>query len=140
MANYYSMGRTNHFAVKDQLAFVAEITPIIGEDDEIVREEKDGVDGFVLLFPDGVPSEYYDYGYPEDYDVEPIQLDWVDIISKHLPDGEVCIIQEIGYEKLRYLTGYSVAFNNKGEQEHTNINSIYDQAKELGTRITMAEY
>lgn len=136
MANYYSMGRTNHFAVKDPEAFQAEIAPIIGDGD-IVREERDGVDGFVLLFGEGVPSEHYDY---EDEDAEPIQLDWEDIISPHLVDGEVCIIQEIGNEKLRYLTGYATAFNNKGERESISLSAIYDQAKELGTRITWAEY
>lgn len=136
MANYYSMGRTNHFAVKDPDAFQAEITPIIGDGD-IVREEREGVDGFVLLFGEGVPSEHYDY---EDEDAEPIELDWEHIIAPHLADGEVCIIQEIGNEKLRYLTGYAIAFNNKGERDVVNLDNIYDKAQRLGTRVTVAEY
>lgn len=138
MANYYSMGRTNHFSVKDPDAFEAEITPFFENNEgEIVREEKDGVDGFVLLFPDGVFTEHYDY---DNDDADAVELDWEAIISKHLPDGEVCIIQEVGYEKLRYLTGYATAFNNKGETQVINLCHIYDKAKELGTRITWAEY
>lgn len=138
MANYYSMGRTNHFAVKDPDAFEAEITPLVG-DGEIIREERDGVEGFILLFPDGVPC-YYDPEPDDDSDGESIELEWDNIIAPHLVDGQVCVIQEIGNEKLRYLTGYAIAFNNKGEKEYINLSNIYDQAKELGTRITQAEW
>lgn len=137
MANYYSKGRTNHFAVKDPEAFQAEVTPLI-EEGEVIREERDGVDGFILLFSEGIPSEIWN---PEDEEMEePIQLDWENIIAPHLVDGEVCVIQEIGWERMRYLTGYATAFNNKGERESISLSSIYDQAKELGTRITWAEY
>lgn len=137
MANYYSKGRTNHFAVKDPEAFQAEVTPLV-EEGEVIREERDGVDGFILLFPEGIPTQVWN---PEDEEAdEPMEIDWVSLISGHLADGEVCVIQEIGWERLRYLTGYAVAFNNKGEKENINIYNIYDQAKELGTRITQAEY
>lgn len=140
MANYYSMGRTNHFAVKDPDAFLAAVTPIVNfGDGDIVREERDGVDGFVLCFPDGFPSEIHDLENEDTWDM-PVEIDWQVLISEHLADGEVCIIQEIGNEKLRYLTGYSLAFNNKGEKEYVSLYQIYDQAKELGTRITEAEY
>ena len=133
MANYYSMGRTNHFAVKDPDAFEEYITPLVGDGD-VIREERDGVDGFILLFPDGVPN-YYD---PEDGDS--VELEWDTIIAPHLADGSVCVIQEIGNEKLRYLTGYAFAFNNKNESEYLNLNSIYKQAEHLGTHITEAEW
>lgn len=133
MANYYSMGRTNHFAVKDPDAFAEYITPLVGDGD-VIREERDGVEGFILLFPDGIPC-YYD---PEDG--ESVELEWDRILAPHLADGEVCVMQEIGNEKLRYLTGYAIAFNNKGDKEYINLSSIYDQAKELGTRITQAEW
>lgn len=136
MADYYSMARTNHFAVKDSEAFALEVSRYIG-DNNVLSEKRDGIDGFILLFDEGIPSEYYDY---EDDNAEPIDLDWEEIISKHLADGEVCVIQEIGNEKLRYLTGYAVAFNNRGQRESISIDRIYDKAKTLGTRITEAEY
>lgn len=137
MANYYSMGRTNFFAVKDPEAFSEEVTPLVDSNGgNVIRENRNGVDGFILLFPDGLPSEYY----PDDVEEDPIELDWVQVISKHLADDHVCVIQEIGNEKLRYLTGYSVAFNNKGEQQYVSLRHIYDMTKELGTYITEAEY
>lgn len=139
MANYYSMGRTNHFAVKDPDAFLAVITPIVEfGDGDIVREERDGVDGFVLCFPDGFPSEIHDRD--EDVWDIPMEIDWQGLISEHLADGEVCVIQEIGNEKLRYLTGYAFAFNNKGDGKYIDLDQIYDQSKDLGTRITVAQY
>lgn len=138
MANYYSMGRTNHFAVKDPDAFLAVFTPIVDMGGgDIVRDRRDGADRFVLCFPDGFPSEVLN---PDDTLDMPIPIDWQGLISEHLADGEVCVIQEIGNEKLRYLTGYAFAFNNKGDAKYIDLDQIYDQSKDLGTRITVAQY
>lgn len=139
MANYYAMGRTNHFAVKDPEAFQAEIEPLMN-DGTIFREERDGVDGFILLFPDGLPTYYEEVNEESEEYGESYELDWIEIIATHLADGEVCVIQEIGFEKLRYLTGYATAFNNEGETKNINIYSIYKEAEALGNRITIAEY
>lgn len=43
---------------------------------------------------------------------EPTQL--VEHVAKQMQDDEVLIVQYIGSEKMRYLSGQSVALNNKG--------------------------
>jgi hypothetical protein len=45
-----------------------------------------------------------------------------------------------GSEKLRYITGYAVAFNSDGDVETISLDEIYDRAKSLGNKITKAEY
>jgi hypothetical protein len=67
-------------------------------------------------------------------------LAWEVIIGNHLKDGEVCVLMETGAEKYRYLSGWAIAFNNKGETRRVDITDIYNLAKELGTGITQAEY
>jgi hypothetical protein len=47
---------------------------------------------------------------------------------------------ESGAEKLRYIAGYAVAYNSKGETVSLNLDDIYDKAKSLGTNITTATY
>ena len=41
------------------------------------------------------------------------------------------IIVGNGYEKMRYLTGFAVAINNKGERRHVTVEDIYELAKQI---------
>lgn len=133
MATYTSLGRTNHFAVKDLDAFRALISDS-GIELEVVVE-KDNV--VVLLDTDG--SEWA--MYPEDSD-DCIYL--YDVIAEHLPPGEVVIFQSVGNEKFRYLNGYSVACDAKGGQVWVHLSDIYDRAAEQfgvdRAAISLAEY
>ena len=49
-------------------------------------------------------------------------------------------MMEAGAEKLRYISGFAFAFNNKGEEITIRLSDIYERAKDLGTNITAAEY
>ena len=57
-----------------------------------------------------------------------------------LAPGQVAILQEIGYERLRYLTGEAVAVNGRGETRTVHLADIYALASELGDPPTAAEY
>lgn len=135
MANYIPVWRSNYFKVKDDDAFKAwlETVPYC----DATQEEK----GWVLLQDDigemGIPAFRYDEETDED-----IEFDLLDEIYPHLQEGEICIVQEIGFEKLRYLVGYSIAVNWKGEQVSCGINDIYRLAQEElgGENITEATY
>jgi hypothetical protein len=136
VANYYGQTRTNYFLVKDAEAFKAEMAnyPVN------VIEQKIGEEtGYGILDEDsdggGLPWSLFNED-TDDYD----DLVWEDIIGKHLKDGEVCVLMETGAEKYRYLSGWAIAFNNKGETRRVDITDIYDLAKEIGTGITQAEY
>lgn len=137
MANYYASARTNYFAVTDLEAFKADLESKTSSV-EVVSKEEDGLTLVALLGSDddgaGFPFEY------EDEDGEYVELDWAEIFKAHLEDGWVAIIMESGAEKLRYIAGYAVAYNSKGETVDINLDQIYEKAKSIGTHITHATY
>ncbi len=137
MANYYASARTNYFAVTDLEAFRADIESKTSSVD-VISQEKDGLTLVALLGSDddggGFPFEY------QDEDGDYVELDWAEIFKAHLEDGWVAIIMESGAEKLRYIAGYAVAYNSKGETVSLNLDDIYDKAKSIGTHITHATY
>jgi len=133
MANYYSQGRTNYFQVKDGQKF-EEIINSLGEgvspSIELIKDER----GWCLLFEEGIPTYFYDEESGQEYEV-----DMEGIIKENLADGSVCVMMEIGAEKLRYLSGWTVAFNNKGEKKVIDLNHVYDGLESLGT-FTQCEW
>ncbi len=133
MANYYESARSNYFFVKDIEAFEAELN---GSGLEISTKKIGDLTQVCLLadMENGFPFEKYDDNY------DSTELDWSDIFKRHLADNQVAIIMGSGAEKLRYITGWAMAFNNKGESKSINLDDIYDLAKELGSEVTTATY
>ena len=136
MANYYGQTRSNYFAVKDAEAFTAELEnyPV-----KVITQEKDGVTlyGFLDNDDDGSGEIWSIYNNETDeYD----EIDWADVLKRHLQDDWVAVIITNGYEKYRYFTGDATAYNNKGESRTINIDHIYDLAKDLGSNRTHASY
>lgn len=137
MANYYSMGRTNYFAVNDEDLFKEKIVPLVeSHDGQVWEEVKDGQTLYAIGFPDGFPSQFYDEDSGDEYEIE-----WESVIREFLSDGWVCIIQEIGWEKLRYLSGGAIAFDNTGKRVSVNVYDIVKMAQEnIGGIVTQPEY
>ena len=137
MATYTSTARTNYFRVKDVDAFNKWIKQFTGLD-KIVHETQGTVG---ILFDDGVPNVRWETELIEGEEIESeVEIDFMEELSLHLADEEVAVLQECGSENLRYVNGYAIAVNNKGERREISINKIYDLAKELGSKITRAEY
>lgn len=136
MANYIGQGRSNYFRVKDADAFRAEFEQY---GVEIIERAVDGeiLYGFIDTDGDGGGLSWSRYN-EETEDFE--DIDYLDAVSKHLAEGEVCIIIETGSEKYRYLNGVAYAVNSKGESKVVSLTDIYEQAKELGSNITQAQY
>jgi hypothetical protein len=134
MANYYESARSNYFFVKDIEAFEAELE---GTGLTVIKKEIDNnlTQVALLASEDGWPDCKYD---PDTYDSE--ELNWEGIFIRHLVDNQVAVIMGAGAEKLRYVSGWAMAYNNKGESVGVNIADIYNLAKELGSEITTATY
>ncbi len=121
MANYYEQARTNYFKVKDAEKF-QEFVENFGGIDLVVQEQ---TGQYALLFDEtGIPSFYLNE------DAEDIEVDFIDDLAKHLTDDSIAVFEAVGSEKMRYLNGYAIAVNSKGERVDINIAEIYERAKE----------
>ena len=98
MANYYATIRTNYFAVTDEAKF-REITDSCNSEDKLhVFESNDGSGKF------GFGCYGNIYGIPAGEDDDENDLNsFYDALQAVMAVGDVIIITEIGYEKLRYL-------------------------------------
>lgn len=131
MANYLASARSNKFRVKD----IAALEAAMPEEIEVYIE-----DAFsrqvCLLVTDGNGGGWPSFIYNEEagkYD----EWDVEEAVAPHLEDGEWCVIREVGAEKLRYLIGYTTAFNNKGEMHTISLEDIY---KLLPDGVSGCEY
>ena len=136
MATYVPTARSNYFAVKDPAAFESFCSKwslrLIRKDD---REGQPTLFGFLVDSDNGIPSTYWDPDKEDD-----VESDFIGELSSHLVDGWVAIVREIGYEKMRYLVGFTVAVNSAGERIDLNLDRIYDDAERLGKHVTQCEY
>jgi len=107
MANYNGMFRTNYFKVKNPKKFTGEMEDWRGSSCDGEPIHIDDGNGKMCLYgyctiPDKRLSR--EKGGPLVIDDN---ADFAEFIQEHL-DNDVAIIQEIGYEKLRYFVGISV--------------------------------
>jgi len=133
MANYVSCARSSYFQVKNPAAFEAFCKKWTAE---LIRGgDKDELFGFICGDEGGIPSSRYD-AEKDDY----VEGGFMEELATHLADGWVATVREIGYEKMRYLVGYTVAINAAGETLEVSLDDIYEAAKRLGPNLTSCEY
>jgi hypothetical protein len=128
--------RSNYFEVKDPVAFEAFCSKWALE---LIRggEEEGTIPlyGFLSNGDEGLPHSFYDAA-TEDY----VEGAFMAELATHLVDGWVAVVREVGYEKLRYLVGYTVAINSKGKSLLVDLDRIYHLAKRLGQHITPCQW
>lgn len=134
MANYIASARSNYFRVKDRAAFIEELPT---SEATVYFQEIEGTEHCCILFENGISY------WACDEDDEELNIDWAGFFSKHLAEDSVVIFMEAGTEKLRYINGYALAYNAKGEQLSISIDGIYELVtKEWGRKyqVTDATY
>ena len=125
MANWYGIARTNYVKVKD----VDALTKFLdGFSVEIHTHPT--MPGYVMLSPDSM-SDYGGFDYQTlDEDGNEVEFSWANDIAPHLCEGQVLIVQEVGWEKLRYLTGHATAVTWDGRETWLSIDDIYEKARQ----------
>lgn len=129
MANYEEQTRSNYFKVKD----VEKFKELLDEHYLTFIQLK-GTDLVGFLAEDGLPA------WDRETDEE---IDFMDLVSKHLVKGDVAIIIGNGFEKMRYLTGFAAAVNSRGTAVYISVEDIYKKAEKLTKtpkNITRCEY
>lgn len=148
MADWYGSARSNYFRVKDvekfrelcsrwSITFIRKTENVNG-----VETENPDLVGFLCEGDfGGLPGYRYEKGDGEDAPEKEYEFeDFLHELSELLAEGEVAVMVEAGAEKLRYVTGYALAVNSKGEMESVSLDLIYERARRLGQNITRAEY
>ncbi len=130
MANYIGFARSNYFKVNDTKKFEE-----LCDKWNLRLIKKDDLVGFLDDDTEGGLPNYAETEDGEDLEFD----DFLKELSDLLVEDEVAIMIEIGYEKMRYLVGFALAINSKGEQVTTNLSDIYKKAESLGKNITTAE-
>jgi hypothetical protein len=108
MANYDGYCRANYFRLHDEEAVESfrELCEHWG-----LRLLEGGANSDE---PAGLFSFYVeDGGYPTPDGEEGDAVELWQQLAPLLADGSVCIIEEVGHEKMRYLNGWAVAFTNR---------------------------
>lgn len=126
MSNYYGVGRTNTFRVKD----VAALREALDRGEFLVEECPHAGVGAVMIVVndgDGIGS-WSQLIYRDEGDDEPEELFVPDIIAEHLQDGQVAVFQHAGSEKKRYVSGSSIAVHSSGQRVVVDNDHIYAMA------------
>jgi hypothetical protein len=140
MADYVGQSRSNYFRVKDREAFEKWAASC-----GLQVEESAPDSGLVGIFYDGgswplseMPADTGDPSFDfEEHDV-PSEL------QDFLQEGEVAILMDAGWEKLRYISGYAVAVTPGKPLAQVCLQDIYDVASKAfdipKKNITACEY
>lgn len=138
MANYYGVTRTNYFNVTDpeKLKDIVERInwDLVSEPDFFVEENGQFAFGAYSsicgLKPEANVSAGKDLSEDEDDDeYEPEAV--YEALQKVVAPGSAIIITEIGFEKLRYLTAYSVVIT----QDALESEGLRSQSLSLARRL-----
>jgi hypothetical protein len=97
----------------------------------VARREDDDPERFALLVEDSDDSGWPNWRYDEQAGEEE-EIDLYAELAGHLADGAVAVLQEVGSEKLRYLVGYAVAVNHRGERLSVSIDDVYERVRAAG--------
>lgn len=128
MANYMGSARSNYFRVRSETAFLGWVETLPGV---VARREDGDPERLALFVEDADGAGWPNWRYDESTGDEE-ELDLYYELAGHLADGEVAILQEVGAEKLRYLVGYAVAVNHRGETLAVSIDEVYGRVRNAG--------
>jgi hypothetical protein len=126
MANWIGTARSSYFAVKDEAAFRAWAEK---RDLQVLEPQR------VLKQPGGTTQQMFgvaptDGGWPT-YDQEnDEELDLMGELAELLQEGQIVVFQEVGAEKLRYVTANATAFDSTGKRIYIDLQDIYERASE----------
>lgn len=128
--------RSNYFRVKDPEAFRAWVSSIPHL--RLWDEKSDGTETLFGIYSDEPDSGRWP-GVREGAGGELTDIDLQGELYPHLQDGSVAVLMSVSIDKLRYIGGYAVAINSKGEWRMVHTDDIYDVAKGLGEEINLCE-
>lgn len=125
MSQYTGFARTNDFRVKDRAAFDKAIAESLADID-VNDAAGEGVDPALVYLICNEEGGWPSWAIGEDADGNDIdiEVDIASLVGEHLAPDSVAILQEVGYEKMRYLVGYAIAVDCHGSQQTVSIDDM----------------
>ena len=115
MANYYSFLVTEKaFQVSDPVAFRESFEPLRTNIE--IHEEADG-----SIWIGGYDASMVVF------DEDDVEVEIAELIQKHIKEDDYAVIQTVGYEKLRYVTGAVYVIN----KERVRFESLQSMKEKL---------
>ena len=114
MANYEPYGRSSYFRVKDPVAFRALCAKYQWE--PIQQGADSALVGFLCEGEEAFPSSRFNEDTQQDEEV-----DSLDELAALLADGWAAECREIGYEKMRYLVGWTTVITWDGRRHTVSL-------------------
>lgn len=115
MASWSGAARSNWVRVADLEGLKKSL------DNWSISVQEDG-DGRVAFFSTvgGWPS------FSEDETGDEIEFTFSEVVMPYIAEGEVLVVMEAGYERLRYLTGVAAAFVRRGDTVENKVVELFD--------------
>lgn len=120
MANWYGTSRSNYVRVKDVEQAVAALEPFSNE----VHRHPTETDAIMISGNDDDGSFN---NVATDEDGADFELDWGAWARDHLKQGQILVLISVGAEKLRYVSGWAEAYNDKGDYVCVNLLRALDE-------------
>jgi len=135
MANYESYGRSSYFRVKDPAAFVALCAKY--EWQPISDSAHPELVGFLCEGEEAFPSSRFNE-VTGDY----AEVDCLEELAALLAEGWAVECREIGYDKMRYLTGWTTIITWDGRRYRVSLDDAAAAAQAVlgAMQITAPEY
>jgi hypothetical protein len=134
MADWIGNARSSYCKVKDLKSF-----KVFCQRWDITMIEKDNFYGFICegefsglpnFLEDEINGKIVEFGFD----------DFIKELSQHIADGWAIILQEVGAERLRYITGASIAVSNRGIEKEIYLSDIYRQIELNNFKTTSCDY
>ncbi len=131
MADYMAVHRTNYFKVNDEKKWNEWFSCLSGTED-FTRTDKDGTVWHGFGGYSYSPwFEWHDEESGEQLDGDLFIDKSLEMLQNMLPNGEVFIYSEVGWDKLRYVAGWSMVVTNQNFEVIDLANGSMDAVKKL---------
>ena len=129
MANYNATVRTNYFSVNDETALRNLIKASRAAEDQLSLFERKQDDGTTKF---GFGCQSHILGAPDPNDSNKLNTEYLwECLQGLVADDDAVIVTEIGNEKLRHITAFSIVITKKEIQTIDISTTAVDLARKL---------
>lgn len=120
MSNWYGTSRSNYVRVKDVEQALAALEPFSNN----IHRHPTETDA-IMISGDDDTGDFSTQTLDDDGDE--MDLDWGAWAREHLKQGQILVLISAGAEKLRYVSAWAEAYNDKGDYVCVDLARAIDE-------------